>query len=84
MQKEIIFVKKLIKIRLAAERLNANKKPNVASVAEWLKIHIEANKYDERVEARWFFIRHNEKIEYLIPSGKPRLREEFERLNNLK
>lgn len=76
-QPEIKFVNKLIRMRLSAERVGGNRKPNVASVAEWLKRHIEANKYNLPIEAKLFFIRHSEKIEYLIPSGKDKLFEEF-------
>ena len=82
-QPEIAFVNKLIRIRLAAERLGGNRKPGVVETANWLKLHIKANGYVNPNESRSFFERHLDKIEYLIPSGKPKLREEFANLHKV-
>lgn len=82
-QAEIKFIKKLINMRLAAERLRANLKPSAEVIARHLKVLIDANRYDKPNESRSFFIRHCEEVEYLIPSGKPKLREEFVNLLNI-
>ena len=83
-QPEICFVNKLIRMRLVAERLGGNRKPNVAHIADKLKILIAANKYSKPNESKLFFIRHVDSIEYLIPSGKPKLRDEFNNYNMVK
>lgn len=76
-QPEIAFVNKLIRMRLAAERIGANLKPNVGSISAHLKRLIDANGYTKPNESKSFLIRHYESVEYLIPSGKPKLREEL-------
>ena len=77
---QIKFIKKLVNMRIAAERIGANRKPNVIPMAQWFKIHIEANEYSKESQAKFFFARHLEKIEYIIPSGKPKLMDEFLKL----
>lgn len=79
-QPEISFILKLIRIRRVAERIHANRKPNVMATVDWLERHIQANGYHKPNESRWFFINHFDKVEFIIPGGKPKLLEELNKL----
>ena len=81
MQPTIRFVNKLIKMRIAAERMGCNKKDHVMGYVNFLDVHIRANKYDRPNDAKLFFLRHSDKIEYIIPGGKNGLLLEFKELH---
>lgn len=80
MQPEIAFVKKLIRMRLAAQLNGARQPPHVMETVSWLKRHIEANMYSRANEAQSFFERNKDKIEAILFVKKPKLNEEFEKL----
>lgn len=83
MQPEITFIKKLIRMRKATERLGMNKRVGVMEDVNWLERHVMANRYESEPDAKRFILTHSAKVINIIPSGKKNLMREFTNLIGL-